>query len=146
MNKAILMGRLTRDPEVRYSQNDSSMAIARFSLAVDRRYKKQGDETTADFFNCTAFGKQGEFVEKYLKKGTKVVVTGRIQNDNYTNKDGQKVYSVQIMVEEIEFAESKASSQSNAGNDGSAQPQMGAPDADGFMNIPDGIDNSLPFN
>lgn len=146
MNKAILMGRLTRDPEVRYSQTDSNMAIARFSLAVDRRYKKQGDETTADFFNCTAFGKQGEFVEKYLKKGTKIVVIGRIQNDNYTNKDGQKVYSVQIMVEEIEFAESKASSQSNAGNDGSAQPQMGEPDADGFMNIPDGIDNSLPFN
>lgn len=146
MNKAILMGRLTRDPEVRYSQTDSNMAIARFSLAVDRRYKKQGDTVTADFFNCTAFGKQGEFVEKYLKKGTKIVVTGRIQNDNYTNKDGQKVYSVQIMVEEIEFAESKASSQSNAGNDGSAQPQMGAPDADGFMNIPDGIDNSLPFN
>ena len=146
MNKAILMGRLTRDPEVRYSQSDSSMAIARFSLAVDRRYKKQGDTVTADFFNCTAFGKQGEFVEKYLKQGTKIVVTGRIQNDNYTNKEGQKVYSVQIMVEEIEFAESKASSQSNAGNDGSAQPQMGAPDADGFMNIPDGIDNSLPFN
>ena len=146
MNKAILMGRLTRDPEVRYSQSDRSMAIARFSLAVDRRFKKQGDTVTADFFNCTAFGKQGEFVEKYLKQGTKIVVTGRIQNDNYTNKEGQKVYSVQIMVEEIEFAESKASSQSNAGNDGSAQPQMGAPDADGFMNIPDGIDNSLPFN
>lgn len=149
MNKAILMGRLTRDPEVRYSQSDSSMAIARFSLAVDRRYKKQGDETTADFFNCTAFGKQGEFVEKYLKKGTKIVVTGRIQNDNYTNKDGQKVYSVQIMVEEIEFAESKASSQNsagNAGNDGGTQPQMGAPDADGFMNIPDGIGSELPFN
>lgn len=146
MNKAILMGRLTRDPEVRYSQTDSNMAIARFSLAVDRRFKKQGDTVTADFFNCTAFGKQGEFVEKYLKQGTKIVVTGRIQNDNYTNKEGQKVYSVQIMVEEIEFAESKASSQSNAGNDGSAQPQMGAPDADGFMNIPDGIDNSLPFN
>ena len=146
MNKVILMGRLTRDPEVRYSQGDSQMAIARFSLAVDRRYKKQGDETTADFFNCTAFGKQGEFVEKYLKKGTKIVVTGRIQNDNYTNKEGQKVYSVQIMVEEIEFAESKASSQSNSGNEGSTPPQMGEPDADGFMNIPDGIDNSLPFN
>jgi len=149
MNKAILMGRLTRDPEVRYSQSDSSMAIARFSLAVDRRYKKQGDETTADFFNCTAFGKQGEFVEKYLKKGTKIVVTGRIQNDNYTNKEGQKVYSVQIMVEEIEFAESKASSQNNAGNagnDGGTQPQMGAPDADGFMNIPDGIGSELLFN
>ena len=146
MNKAILMGRLTRDPEVRYSQTDSNMAIARFSLAVDRRYKKQGDTVTADFFNCTAFGKQGEFVEKYLKKGTKIVVTDRIQNDNYTNKEGQKVYSVQIMVEEIEFAESKASSPSNAGSDGGTQSQMGAPDADGFMNIPDGIDNSLPFN
>ena len=146
MNKAILMGRLTRDPEVRYSQSDSNMAIARFSLAVDRRYKKQGDTVTADFFNCTAFGKQGEFVEKYLKKGTKIVVTGRIQNDNYTNKDGQKVYSVQIMVEEIEFAESKASAQSNEGSDGGAQPQMGAPDADGFMNIPDGIGSELPFN
>ena len=146
MNKAILMGRLTRDPELRYSQTDSNMAIAKFSLAVDRMYKKQGDETTADFFNCTAFGKQGEFVEKYLKKGTKIVVIGRIQNDNYTNKDGQKVYSVQIMVEEIEFAESKANSQSNSGNDGGIQPQMEMPDADGFMNIPDGIDNSLPFN
>ena len=142
MNKAILIGRLTRDPEVRYSQNDSNMAIARFSLAVDRRFKKQGDEVTADFFNCTAFGKQGEFVEKYLKKGTKVVVTGRIQNDNYTNKDGQKVYSVQIMVEELEFAESKSNSQSREGD----SQQMGEPDADGFMNIPDGIDSSLPFN
>ena len=146
MNKAILMGRLTRDPDVRYSQTDSNMAIAKFSLAVDRRYKKQGDETTADFFNCTAFGKQGEFVEKYLKQGTKIVVTGRIQNDNYTNKEGQKVYSVQIMVEEIEFAESKASSQSNTGSDGGAQSQIGAPDADGFMNIPDGIGSELPFN
>ena len=146
MNKAILMGRLTRDPEVRYSQNDSSMAIARFSLAVDRRYKKQGDETTADFFNCTAFGKQGEFVEKYLKKGTKIVVTGRIQNDNYTNKDGQKVYSVQIIVEEMEFAESKASSGQVEQEGNNMSPAMGEPGADGFMNIPDGIDNSLPFN
>jgi len=144
MNKAILMGRLTRDPEVRYSQSDSSMAIARFSLAVDRRYKKQGDETTADFFNCTAFGKQGEFVEKYLKKGTKIVVTGRIQNDNYTNKDGQKVYSVQIMVEEMEFAESKANAEQR-GQAENNQP-MGEPDADGFMNIPDGIGSELPFN
>ena len=137
MNKVILMGRLTRDPEVRYSQNDSSMAIVRFSLAVDRRFKKQGDEVTADFFNCTAFGKQGEFVEKYLKKGTKIVVTGRIQNDNYTNKEGQKVYSVQIMVEEIEFAESKAAGQSQ---------QNDSMPGDGFMNIPDGIGNELPFN
>ena len=139
MNKSILMGRLTRDPEVRYSQTDSSMAIARFSLAVDRRFKKQGDEVTADFFNCTAFGKQAEFVEKYLKQGTKMVVIGRIQNDNYTNKDGQKVYSVQIMVEEIEFAESKAAGQGAQNNDS-------MPPGDGFMNIPDGIDNQLPFN
>ncbi|MBK5898651.1 single-stranded DNA-binding protein [Catonella massiliensis] len=137
MNKVILMGRLTRDPDVRYSQTDSNMAIARFSLAVDRRYKKQGDETTADFFNCTAFGKQGEFVEKYLKQGTKIVVTGRIQNDNYTNKDGQKVYSVQIMVEEIEFAESKAAGQSQ---------QNDSMPGDGFMNIPDGVESELPFN
>lgn len=138
MNKVILMGRLTRDPDVRYSQTDSNMAIARFSLAVDRRFKKQGDTVTADFFNCTAFGKQGEFVEKYLKQGTKIVVIGRIQNDNYTNKDGQKVYSVQIMVEEIEFAESKAAGQS--------QQNDSMPPTDGFMNIPDGIENELPFN
>ena len=137
MNKVILMGRLTRDPDVRYSQTDSNMAIARFSLAVDRRYKKQGDTVTADFFNCTAFGKQGEFVEKYLKQGTKIVVTGRIQNDNYTNKEGQKVYSVQIMVEEIEFAESKAAGQSQ---------QNDSMPGDGFMNIPDGIGSELPFN
>lgn len=137
MNKVILMGRLTRDPNVRYSQTDSNMAIARFSLAVDRRFKKQGDTVTADFFNCTAFGKQGEFIEKYLKQGTKIVVTGRIQNDNYTNKEGQKVYSVQIMVEEIEFAESKAAGQSQ---------QNDSMPGDGFMNIPDGIENELPFN
>jgi len=148
MNKVILMGRLTRDPEVRYSQGEGQMAIARFSLAVDRRFKRQGDTVTADFFNCTAFGKQGEFVEKYLKQGTKVVVTGRIQNDNYTNKEGQKVYSVQVIVEEIEFAESKNASAGNGGSfqnapaGNSAEPMM---PEDGFMNIPDGIDNSLPF-
>ena len=146
MNKAILIGRLTRDPEVRYSQNDNSMAISKFSLAVDRRYKKQGDEATADFFNCTAFGKQAEFVEKYLKKGTKVVVTGRIQNDNYTNKDGQKIYSVQIIVEEMEFAESKASAEQRGQEDNNMPPAMGEPGADGFMDIPDGIGNELPFN
>ena len=146
MNKVILMGRLTRDPEVRYSQNENSTAIARFSLAVDRRFKRDG-EPTADFFNCTAFGKQGEFVEKYLKQGTKVLVTGRVQNDNYTNKNGEKVYSVQIMVEEIEFAESKANA-SAAGNDfgqpapAPSQTPMAAPD--GFMNIPAGFEE-LPF-
>ena len=139
MNKAILMGRLTRDPEIRYSQSDSNMAVARFSLAVDRRFKKQGDEVTADFFNCTAFGKRVEFVEKYLKQGTKILVTGRIQNDNYTNKDGQKVYSVQVIVEEMEFAESKASA-------GQREKEDNNMPGDGFMNIPDGIDSQLPFN
>jgi single-strand DNA-binding protein len=159
MNKVILIGRLTRDPEVRYSQGANPMAIARFSVAVDRRFKREG-EPEADFFNCTAFGKQAEFIERYLHKGTKVVVTGRIQNDNYTNKDGQMVYSVRIMVEEIEFAESKnASSQNDGGFGGgygnnsgyaggysnsSAPAPSGA--GDGFMNIPDGIDEELPFN
>lgn len=141
MNKVILMGRLTRDPEVRYSQGDSQMAIARFSLAVDRRFKKQGDTVTADFFNCTAFGKQGEFVEKYLKQGIKILLTGHIQNDNYTNKEGQKVYAIQIIVEELEFAESKSSQGSND----NSQPSQGEADADGFMNIPDSIDSTLPF-
>ena len=111
MNQIILLGRLTRDPEVRYTQGDNSMAIAKFSLAVNRRFKKE-NEPEADFFNCTAFGKQAEFVEKYLKQGTKILLSGRIQNDNYTNKEGQKVYSIQIMVEEIEFAESKNNSTS----------------------------------
>jgi len=109
MNKVILMGRLTRDPEVRYSQGASQTAIARFSIAVDRRFKREG-EPDADFFNCTAFGKQAEFIERYLHKGVKVVVCGRIQNDNYTNKEGQMVYSVRVMVDEIEFAESKNAS------------------------------------
>ena len=97
MNKIILMGRLTRDPEVSYSNADNSIAITRFNLAVDRRFKSAGDSTEADFFNCIAFGKQAEFVEKYLKKGTKILLTGRIQNNNYTNKEGQKVYSMQII-------------------------------------------------
>ena len=114
MNKVILMGRLTRDPEVRYSQGASQTAVARFSVAVDRRFKREG-EPDADFFNCTAFGKQAEFIERYLHKGTKIVLSGRVQNDNYTNKEGQMVYSVRIMVEEIEFAESKNAS---SGNDG----------------------------
>ena len=107
MNKVILMGRLTRDPEIRYGGQDNQMAIARFSLAVDRRFKRAGDSADADFFNCTAFGKQAEFVERYLKQGTKILLSGRVQNDNYTNKEGQKVYSVQIIAEELEFAESK---------------------------------------
>lgn len=148
MNKVIMMGRLTRNPEIRYSQGDSQTAIARFSLAVDRRFKRQGDTVTADFFNCTAFGRQAEFVEKYLKQGSKILLTGRIQNDNYTNKEGQKVYSVQIMTEEIEFAESKSSS--STGNDSYSdfnnERMEPTPAAGGFMNIPDGIDEELPFN
>ncbi len=140
MNKVILLGRLTRDPEVRYSQGASSMAVARFSIAVGRRIKREG-EPEADFFNCTAFGKQAEFVEKYLRKGTKIVVTGRIQNDNYTNKDGQTVYSIKVMVEEMEFAESKNAT----GNQGNMAYNSMAP-GDGFMNVPDGIDEELPFN
>lgn len=151
MNKVILMGRLTRDPEVRYSQGANPTAVARFSIAVDRRFKREG-EPDADFFNCTAFGKQAEFIERYLRKGVKIVVCGRIQNDNYTNKDGQMVYSVRIMVDEIEFAESKNASAGNdggyngggfAGGNSNSTP---APAGDGFMNIPDGIDEELPFN
>jgi len=154
MNKVLLMGRLTRDPEVRYSQGANATAVGRFSIAVDRKFKREG-EPDADFFNCTSFGKQAEFVEKYLRKGTKVVVVGRIQNDNYTNKDGQQVYSVRIMVDEIEFAESKNAAGGNgdgynAGNYGNNNNQGGnhtqAPAGDGFMNIPNGIDEDLPFN
>ena len=157
MNKVILMGRLTRDPEVRYSGGDNAMAIARFSLAVDRRFRRAGDQNEADFFNCTAFGKQAEFVEKYLHQGTKILLSGRIQNDNYTNREGQKVYSVQIIAEEIEFAESKNAAASsmntrNAGNyaapAGRPSPQAASSNAgSGFMNIPDSVDDEeLPFN
>jgi single-strand binding protein len=143
MNKIMLMGRLTRDPETRYSQGESQFAIARFSLAVDRRFKRQG-EPDADFFNCTAFGKQGEFVEKYLKQGTKILLSGRVQNDNYTNKNGEKVYSVQIIAEEIEFAESKASQ--GGGGFQPVQPDPTQAADDGFLNIPNGIEEELPFN
>lgn len=140
MNKVILMGRLTRDPEVRYAQGDNTMAIARYSLAVDRRFKRDG-EPDADFINCVAFGKAGEFAEKYLKKGTKIAVVGRIQTGSYTNKDGQKVYTTDVVVEEQEFAESK--------NSGSSDNNQSAPankNTD-FMNIPDEIEDSeLPFN
>ena len=139
MNKIILLGRLTRDPEIRYSQGENSMAIARFTLAVNRRYKRQG-EPEADFFNCTAFGKQAEFVQNYLKQASKILLSGRVQNDNYTNKEGQKVYSVQIMVEELEFAESKGNSDS--GTQQQATPQT---ETNGFMTIPEGLEEELPF-
>ena len=141
MNKVILMGRLTRDPEVRYSQGENATAIARYTIAVDRRYKKEGD-ASADFIGCVAFGKLGEFAEKYLRKGTKVVVTGRIQTGSYTNKDGQKVYTTDVVVEENEFAESKRSDDNAPAS--SAPASM--PEGKGFRNIPDGIDEELPFN
>ena len=147
MNKVILMGRLTRDPEVRYSQGDASTAIARFSLAVDRRFKRDGDDQTADFINCVAFGRTAEFMERYARKGTKFVVEGRIQTGSYTNKDGQKVYTTDVVVENIEFAESKSSSDNNNGGYVPAdRPSPSGAAGDGFMNIPDGIDEELPFN
>ena len=148
MNKAILMGRLTRDPEVRYTQGDNQMAIARYTLAVDRRFNRNGDENTADFIPCVAFGKAGEFAERYFRKGIKIAVTGRIQTGSYTNKDGVKVYTTEVVVEEQEFAESKNSSANTEGGFGGGNGQSAAPMAagDGFMNIPDGIDEELPFN
>ena len=143
MNKVILMGRLTRDPEVRYSAGDNAMAVARFSLAVDRRRRANGgDEQTADFINCVSFGKQAEFAEKYLRKGTKLLVTGRIQTGSYTNKDGVKVYTTDVVVEEQEFAESKGNSDNGGFAQAAPMPQSAG---DGFMNVPDGIDEELPF-
>ena len=149
MNKVILMGRLTRDPEVRYSAGDNSLAIARYTLAVDRRFRRDG-EASADFISCVSFGRVAEFAEKYFRQGLKVVVSGRIQTGSYTNRDGQKVYTTEVVVEEQEFAESKGSADVNRGNSGfqaAAPAPAPAFDAgDGFMNIPDGIDEELPFN
>lgn len=150
MNKVILMGRLTRDPDVRYSQGENPLAIARYTLAVDRRFAKRdgGDgQQTADFISCKAFGRAGEFAEKYFRKGTKICVTGRIETGSYTNKEGVKVYTTEVVVEDQEFAESKNSGGqgdfSQPAASGSAAPVAAA---DGFMNIPDGIDEELPFN
>lgn len=151
MNKVILMGRLTRDPEVRYSQGtNGSMAIARYSLAVPRKFKREG-EPDCDFINCVAFGKNGEFADMYLHQGMKIAVTGRIQTGNYTNKDGVKVYTTDIVVEEHEFCESKnAGAQNEGGFNGNNNSGFGSGTSssagDGFMNIPDGIDEELPFN
>ena len=179
MNKAILMGRLTRDPEIRYTQGDNPMCIARYTLAVDRRFSRNAnnDGNNADFIPCVCFGKTAEFTEKYLKKGTKMAVTGRIQTGSYTNRDGVKVYTTEVVVEDQEFAESKNASGngnfggnggynggnggynggnnnnggSRGGNYGGRAEQAPAQDAgssdslDGFMNIPDGIDEELPF-
>ena len=145
MNKAIEIGRLTRDPEVRYSQGNNT-AVARYTIAVDRKFKREGEQT-ADFIPCVAFGKQAEFAEKYFRKGTKVVISGRITTGSYTNKDGQKIYTTEITVEEQEFAESKAASAEHAANFAPAdRPSPSNAVSDGFMNIPDGIDEELPFN
>lgn len=146
MNKVILMGRLTRDPEVRYSQGDQATAIARYTLAVDRRFKRDGDQQTADFIPCVAFGRAGEFAEKYFRKGTKVAITGRIQTGSYTNKDGQRVYTTDVVVEEQEFAESKNAGGDHSGFAPAERPSPSSAAGDGFMNIPDGIDEELPFN
>jgi single stranded DNA-binding protein (ssb) len=139
VNKVILMGRLTREPEVRYSTGEKPMAIAKYTLAIDRKYKRDG-EPTADFINCTVFGKSAEFVEKYFHQGTKIAITGRIQTGSFTNKEGQKVFTTTVVVEEQEFAESKASTNATA----TKIPEVSS-DGDGFMNIPDGIDEELPF-
>ena len=147
MNKVILMGRLTRDAEIRYSQGESSIAIARFSLAVDRRFRRDNEEQTADFINCVAFGRTAEFLERFGRKGTKFVLEGRIQTGSYTNKDGQRVYTTDVVAENVEFAESK--NNSSTGNDFGGAPSAPSPSGaagDGFMNIPEGIDEELPFN
>ena len=153
MNKVILMGRLTRDPEVRYSAGNNSMAVARYTLAVDRRFRRDG-ENNADFIGCVAFGKSAEFAEKYLRQGTKIIVTGRIQTGSYTNRDGQKVYTTDVVVEDQEFAESKAAaSESGMMRQSAPSPMAASPmpspaqasSADGFMNIPSGFEE-LPFN
>ncbi len=156
MNKVVLMGRLARDPDIRYTQGDSPMCIARYTLAVDRRFTRNNqDGQTADFISCVAFGKSGEFVEKYCHKGTKLVVSGRIQTGSYTNRDGQKVYTTDVVAEDQEFAESKSAAGNGTGEavrtdaaaGASGENQSNAEAAgDGFMSIPDGIDEELPFN
>ena len=154
MNKVILMGRLTRDPEVRYSQGEQSTAYARYTLAVDRRFNRNSmndNQQTADFIGCVTFGRQAEFAEKYLRKGMKIAVAGRIQTGSYTNQSGQRVYTTDVVVDDQEFAESKnaaASANSNADNSGFVPVDRPSPSTavDGFMNIPDEIDEELPFN
>ena len=153
MNKVVLVGRLTRDPEVRYSQGDSATAVARYTVAVDRRFKRD-NEPTADFIPCVVFGRSAEFAEKYFRQGMRVSVSGRIQTGSYTNKDGVRVYTTEVIVEEQELAESRAESEANRGsfqynNAPASQAPASAPSmdaGDGFMNIPDGIDEELPFN
>lgn len=144
MNKVVLMGRLTRKPDVRWTQGQDQKAIARFTLAVDRRGKQEEGKQNADFISCVAFGRQAEFAEKYLEQGTKITVAGEIRTGSYTNRDGQKVYTTDVVINEMEFAESKA-----AGSGQNGQQAAGGQyptDNDGFMNIPDGIDEELPFS
>ena len=157
MNKAILVGRLTRDPEVRYSQGENATAVARYTVAVDRRFKRDG-EPSADFIPCVVFGRSAEFAEKYFRQGLKIAISGRIQTGSYVNREGQKVYTTEVVVEDQEFAESKAASDSHQSGFGGgygapagsapAAPAAGtgSASADGFVNIPDGIDEELPFN
>ena len=158
MNKVILMGRLTRDPDIRYSAGENSTAVARYTLAVDRRFKRDGEQS-ADFISCVAFGRSAEFAEKYFHQGIRIVVSGRIQTGSYTNREGNKVYTTDVVVEEQEFAESKSASTENSGgfqppyqqssyqqSSASSMPSPAPTSADGFMNIPDGIDEELPFN
>ena len=144
INRVVLVGRLTRDPELKYTTN--GIANLRFSIAVNRTFTSQNGERQADFINCVAFGRQGEFAEKYFRKGIKIAITGRIQTGSYTNKDGQRVYTTDVVVEEQEFAESKSASESNAGFAPAERPAPSSAAGDGFMNIPDGIDEELPFN
>ena len=153
MNKVILMGRLTRNPDVRYAQRNNSQestCIARYTLAVNRRFRREGEQD-ADFINCVAFGRQGEFTEKYLKQGTKIVIAGRIQTGSYTNRDGMKVYTTDVVVEEQDFAESKAAASGQGAGQKPVEPEPTAvnqPPVDageGFMTIPEGIEEELPF-
>lgn len=141
VNTVILIGRLTRDPEVRYSQGNESMAIARYTLAVDRSYRREGENNT-DFIGCVAFGRNAEFAEKYFRKGTKIAITGRIQTGSYVNREGQKVYTTDVVINTQEFAGSRNEAQEPA-QKGQPMPKAGE---DGFMNIPDGIDDELPFS
>lgn len=146
MNKVILMGRLTRDPEVRYSQGAEPIAVARYTLAVDRRGRRDNDEQTADFISCIAFRQKADFAEKYLRQGTKIAIVGRLQTGSYTDRDGQKVYTTDVVIDEQEFAESKAHSQQSSGYQQEPTCPYPPSSGDGFMNIPDGIDEELPFN
>ena len=146
MNKVILMGRLTRDPDVRYTTGENPLAIARYTLAVDRRFHKDG-EATADFISCVVFGRAAEFAEKYFRQGLKITISGRIQTGSYTNREGQKVYTTEIVVEEQEFAESKSAASGETAAYTPSRPEPSAAAGDGFMNIPDGVeDEGLPFN